>query len=81
MNETSMKISVSSIKIDGHSVEVPIGLSELLENTWEVNPQRTNFMKEYRREVIKRDNHYVTVLKKNMKEGEKNGNYNTKIHC
>jgi hypothetical protein len=64
--KNATKITVASIKLNGHLVPVPVGLSELLESTWEVNPSRTNFMKEYRREVIKKDNRYVTVLTKNI---------------
>jgi hypothetical protein len=81
MNDTTTKISIASIKIDGHSVEVPVGLSELLESTWEVNPPRTNFMKDYRREVTMKGDRFVTVLRKNKKEGEKNGNKHSELSC
>jgi hypothetical protein len=64
--KNATKITVASIKLNGNLVPVPVGLSELLESTWEVNPSRTNFMKDYRREVIKKGDRYVTVLKKNI---------------
>lgn len=59
MNAT---IAVTSLKIDGHSVPVPEGLSELLANTWNAEKREKDCIQEYDRKVIKRDGKFVTLL-------------------
>jgi hypothetical protein len=66
MNATLTKISVESLKIDGHSVSVPEGLSELLEQTWGTNERQVEFMPEYDRKVIKGKDGFVTFLSKKI---------------
>jgi hypothetical protein len=64
MNATLNKISVESLKIDGHSVPVPEGLSELLEQTWGTTERQAEFMSEYDRKVLKGKDGFVTFLTK-----------------
>lgn len=64
MNATLSKISVSSLKIDGHSVPVPEGLSELLESTWVSSREEKDLLKKYDRKVIQRNGNFVTLLTK-----------------
>lgn len=62
------KINITSIKIDENSVPVPVGLSELLSDTWSTNREESNVMKDYNRTVMKKDGHFVTVLTKKRKK-------------
>jgi hypothetical protein len=64
MNATLTKISVESLSIDGHSIPVPEGLSELLEQTWGTVEKENVLMADYDRRVIKKENGFVTWLTK-----------------
>lgn len=56
-------IEVVNLKIGSHSVPAPPGLSELLENTW-VTTKTERYDNDYERQVIKRNNQFITILKK-----------------
>jgi hypothetical protein len=64
MNAALTKISIESLQIDGHSVPVPEGLSELLEQTWGMVEKENVLMADYDRRVIKKENGFVTWLTK-----------------
>lgn len=57
-------ISITTIKINEHSVPVPEGLSELLADTWVSTPKENEYLKDYDRQVIKRSDGFVTFLSK-----------------
>lgn len=72
MKELNMKpfIEVTSIEIEGHSIPVPPGLSELLHqgNAWGIVDKAPK-NQEYHREVVKIDGELTTVLtKKQLKK-------------
>ena len=56
-------IEVIGLKLENHTVPVPVGLSELLANAW-VKTSTVIPNKEYDRQVIKRGDQLVTRLKK-----------------
>jgi hypothetical protein len=64
MNATLTKITIESLKIDGHSIPIPEGLSELLEQTWGLAEKESEFIGAYDRRVIKKENGFVTWLTK-----------------
>lgn len=64
MEETSQKICLTSLKIDGHSIEIPVGLSELLETTWISERTEPIYTNEYDRNVVKKNGNFVTLLTK-----------------
>lgn len=57
-------ITVTSLKLDGYSIPVPVGLSELLSDTWSAEKKKTTCLNEYEREVIRKDSGFVTYLTK-----------------
>lgn len=57
-------ITLTSLKIDGHTVEIPKGLSELLADTWSNKKVETQYSVGYDREVLKKGERFVTVLRK-----------------
>jgi hypothetical protein len=64
MNAALTKISIESLQIDGYSIPVPEGLSELLEQTWGTVEKENVLMAEYDRRVIKKESGFVTWLTK-----------------
>ncbi len=56
------QIEVSSIKIDSHPVQVPVGLSDLLSITWVKDRRKSDVLNGYDRQVIARDGQFVTKL-------------------
>lgn len=58
------QITLMSIKLDGHRVEIPTGLSELLATTWVAEPKEHIYTNDYNRNVIKKGDRFVTVLTK-----------------
>lgn len=60
-----MSIIITGIKIDGHSIPTPHGLSELINNSnaWSVLTDKPE-LKGYHREVFKKDGKLITKLTK-----------------
>lgn len=58
------QITLTSLEIDGHYVEIPVGLSELLTTTWVAVPEESKYLKSYNRKVVKKDGQFVTLLTK-----------------
>ena len=56
-------IEITGLKLDGHSVQVPVGLSELTSKCW-VKKKETIGNTDYDRKVINREGQFVTILKK-----------------
>ncbi|RHW37291.1 hypothetical protein D1B31_16110 [Neobacillus notoginsengisoli] len=58
-----MNITITGIFLDEHKVEIPAGLSELINSAgaWGKR-QQSELSKEYDRKVIKRDGQLVTLL-------------------
>lgn len=59
-----MTLKIKDINLDGHSVNVPVGLSEILTNGngWGVKHEELHIG--YSREVVKRNGRLITVLTK-----------------
>lgn len=59
-----MTLKVKSIELEGHSIKVPVGLSEILTNGngWGARQKELNVG--YSREIVKRDGKLITVLKR-----------------
>lgn len=57
-------IKIKSIQLEGHTLPIPEGLSELLNNGNGWGKKQENINPEYIREVVKRDGKLITVLKK-----------------
>lgn len=55
-------VEITNIEIDGYRVPVPVGLSELLLNSWTKERKESLVLKEYTRQVIKRDGQLITRL-------------------
>ncbi|MCM3763483.1 hypothetical protein [Neobacillus niacini] len=64
-----MNITITGMSVDGHSVPVPHGLSELINaaGAWGIRKEKSAITKKYDRRVEKRGEHFVTVL--TLKEG------------
>lgn len=58
------QITLTSLELDGHKVEIPTGLSELLNAIWVSKPKEHIYTNDYNRNVIKKGNRFVTVLTK-----------------
>lgn len=60
------QINIKSIKVEGYEVQVPTGLSELLNSSgaWGMKQQESSFVKQYDRKVEMRDGKLVTRLTK-----------------
>lgn len=58
------QITLTSLELDGHKVEIPTGLSELLTAIWVSKPKEHIYTNDYNRNVIKKGNRFVTVLTK-----------------
>lgn len=61
-----MNITITGIWLEGHSVTVPTGLSELVNaaGAWGIRKNEPSIIEQYDRKVIKRDGCFVTVLTK-----------------
>lgn len=59
-----MTLKVKSIELEGHSIEIPIGLSEVLTNGNGWGTKQVKLNVGYSREVVKRDGKLITVLRK-----------------
>lgn len=59
-----MNITITGISLDGHSVPVPKGLSELLNaaGAWGIRKNVPTINDQYDRRVEKRGENFVTVL-------------------
>jgi hypothetical protein len=59
-----MNIKITGMAIEGLSIPVPAGLSEILSSAgvWVKQPRESNFIQEYDRRVERRDGNFVTVL-------------------
>jgi hypothetical protein len=55
-------VEITSIKIDDYKVLVPVGLSELLSNSWTRKRKESVVLKEYTRQVIEREGALITRL-------------------
>lgn len=63
-----MNITINGMSLDGYSVMVPQGLSDLLNasGAWGLPQQETDFIKQYDRKVEMRNGKLVTVLTKKI---------------
>lgn len=57
-------VEITSIKVDGHQVPVPVGLSELLSNSWVKERKQSDALNGYDRQIINRDGQLITRLSK-----------------
>lgn len=55
-------VEITNIEIDGYRVPVPVGLSELLSNSWTRKRKESVVLKEYARQVIEREGALITRL-------------------
>jgi hypothetical protein len=64
-----MNITITGMSLDGHSIPVPHGLSELVNTAgaWGIPKQKSAISDQYDRRVEKRGDRLVTVL--TLKEG------------
>lgn len=64
MKAVNHNIIITGIKIDGHSISIPSGLSELLNKAKAWSTEKPDFIG-YHREVFKKNGKLITVLTKN----------------
>lgn len=61
-----MNITITGMSLDGHSVQVPAGLSDLLNSSgaWVKGRREPEVLNQYNRQVVSRDGNLVTILTK-----------------